>query len=85
MVPGAADRLDIGRNRPSKSEGRRTLPQQSPNGCLDQLSPYLARPGQYFGEVNMKEELTYVGIDIAKGARGCRHPPVRPELEPALR
>ena len=54
MVPGAADRLDIGRNRPSKSEGRRTLPKQSPNGCLGQLSPFLARPGQYYGEVNMK-------------------------------
>ena len=41
-------------------------PKQSPNGCLGQLSPYLAMPGQYFGEVNMKEDLTYVGIDIAK-------------------
>ena len=65
-VPGAADRLDIGRDRPSKSEGRRTLPQQSPDGCLGQLSPYLERSGHYFGEVNMKGELTYVGIDIAK-------------------
>ena len=65
-VPGAADRSDIGRNRPSKSEGRRTLPQQSPNGCLGQRSPHFARPGQYYGAVNMQEEVTYVGIDIAK-------------------
>ena len=33
---------------------RRTLHTQSPNGCLGQRIPYFARPGQYYGEVNMQ-------------------------------
>ena len=65
-VPGAADRRDIGRSRPSKSEGRRTHPQQSPNDCQGQPSPYLARLCPWILDVNMEPQLSYVGIDVAK-------------------
>ena len=66
-VPGAADRSGIGRNRPSESESVAALsPHRARNGCLGQRSPQFAMPGPYFGEVHMQEELTYVGIDIAK-------------------
>ena len=45
---GAADRLLLGHRRPSHSDGRRTNPEESPNSCLGQPSPHLARTGQSF-------------------------------------
>ena len=45
---GAADRLLLGHRRPSHSDGRRTHPEESPNSCLGQPSPHLARTGQSF-------------------------------------
>ena len=43
---GATDRSAPGRQRPLSSKGRRTIPKQTPNGCLGRLSPHLARKGQ---------------------------------------
>ena len=64
---GAADRPSLGHQRPLFSEGRRTIPKQSPNSCLGQTSPHRARKGQYFTqEVRMEQEAVYVGIDVAK-------------------
>ena len=64
---GAADRPSLGHQRPLFSEGRRTIPKQSPNSCLGQTSPHRARKGQYFTqEAWMEQEAVYVGIDVAK-------------------
>ena len=64
---GAADRPSLGHQRPLFSEGRRTIPKQSPNSCLGQTSPHRARKGQYFTQEEwMEQEAVYVGIDVAK-------------------
>ena len=42
------------------------VPKQSPNSCLGQPSPHLARTGQYSQEMLMERESIFVGIDIAK-------------------
>ena len=65
---GAADRMLLGHQRPSHSEGRRTLSEWSPNSCLGQPSPHLARTGQYSQEMLMEQQATYVGIDVAKAS-----------------
>ena len=43
---GAADRMLLGRGRPFHSEGRRTRPGETPNGCLGRPSPHLTRTGR---------------------------------------
>ena len=41
-------------------------PNQSPNGCLGQQSPHLARMGQQFSGGVMEQKAIYVGMDVAK-------------------
>ena len=40
-----------------------SLPKQSPNGCLRQQSPHLARIGQQFAGGIMEQKAIYVGMD----------------------
>ena len=63
--PGAADRPDIGPERPSKSEGRRTLPCRVRTAAWA-IKPVSARLGQHQGEVIMERESIFIGIDVAK-------------------
>ena len=74
---------DIGRRRPSKSEGRRTFPQRARTAAWV-FKPVSARLGQQQGEVIMERESVYIGIDIAKEESGHRSTPVGPNLEHAI-
>ena len=64
---GAADRVNLGHARPRGSEGRRTHPGTEPEQLPGLSSPHHARTGQCFTqEVEMGQEPTFVGIDVAK-------------------
>ena len=43
-----------------------SLSNQSPNGCLGQQSPHLARMGQQFAGGVTEQKAIYVGMDVAK-------------------
>ena len=56
---------DIGRSRPSESEGRHTLRQRARTAAWE-VKPVSARLGQQKGEVIMERQSIYIGIDVAK-------------------
>ena len=56
---------DIGPERPSKSEGRRTLPQRARTTAWA-IKPVSARLGQHHGDMTMEQEAIHIGIDVAK-------------------
>ena len=83
-VPGAADRSDIGRNRPQN----RASPHSShtePERLLGPENPVFRKAGPVLrgGEHAIGTRLRW--HRHCQGARGCPHPPVEPELKLALR